>query len=50
MCSSDLPYDPSNPTSVRFTGRQFKTLIEADDGANWRFGDVRLRVESGGRR
>ena len=44
------PYDPSNPTSVRFTGRQFKTLIEADDGANWRFGDVRLRVENGGRR
>ena len=37
-------------TNVRFTGRQFKVLIEADDTVNWRFGDVRLRVENGGRR
>jgi len=44
------PYDPSNPTNVRFTGRQFKVLIEGDDTVNWRFGDVRLRVENGGRR
>jgi hypothetical protein len=44
------PYDPANPTSVRFTGRQMSMKIEADDGANWRFGDVRLRITGGGRR
>jgi len=44
------PYDPSNPTAVRFTGRQFKMTVTADDGANWRFGDIRLRINSGGQR
>jgi len=44
------PYDPSNPTSLRFTGRQFRMTLTGDDGANWRFGDVRLRISSGGRR
>lgn len=44
------PYDPSNPTSVRFTGRQFRMVLTAEDGVNWRFGDVRLRVLGGGQR
>lgn len=44
------PYDPSNPTSLRFTGRQFRMVLTADDGVNWRFGDVRLRVVGGGQR
>lgn len=40
----------SNPTSVRFTGRQLKMRIEGGQDKNWRLGDVRLRVSSGGTR
>ncbi len=39
-----------NPTNVRFTGRQLKMRIEGGTGKNWRLGDVRLRVTSGGAR
>ena len=43
-------YDPSNPTSIRMTGRQLRVRIEGNAETNWRFGDVRLRVSGGGRR
>jgi len=44
------PYDPANPTSIRMTGRQLRVRLEGDQETNWRFGDVRLRLSSGGRR
>lgn len=44
------PFNPSNPTSVRFTGRQVRMKVTGDDGVNWRFGDIRLRVSNGGQR
>lgn len=44
------PFDPANPTSVRMTGRQVRVRIDGDAEANWRVGDVRLRVSGGGRR
>lgn len=44
------PFNPANPTSVRFTGRQLRMRIVGDAGQNWRLGDVRLRVTNGGQR
>ena len=46
------PFDPANPTSLRMTGRQLRVRVERqpETETNWRFGDVRLRIESGGRR
>jgi hypothetical protein len=44
------PFDPTNPTSVRMTGRQVRVRIDGDAEANWRVGDVRLRISGGGRR
>lgn len=44
------PFNPANPMSVRFTGRQMKLRIDGGEGNNWRFGDLRLRAYEGGRR
>jgi hypothetical protein len=44
------PYNPANPISVRFTGRQMKLRIDGGEGNNWRFGDLRIRAYGGGRR
>lgn len=44
------PYNPANPMSVRFTGRQMKLRIDGGEGNNWRFGDLRIRAYGGGRR
>ena len=44
------PFNPANPMSVRFTGRQMKLRIDGDAGKNWRFGDLRMRATEGGRR
>ena len=44
------PYNPANPMSVRFTGRQVKLRIDGGEGNNWRFGDLRMRASGGGRR
>ena len=44
------PYNPSNPTSVRFTGRQLRMRVEGDQAANWRVGTMRLETKAGGRR
>lgn len=44
------PYTPSNPTSVRFTGRQVRMKVEGANLSDWRFGIPRLDAVPGGRR
>lgn len=44
------PYDPTNPTSVRFTGRQITMRVTSDVLAEWQWGEPRLDVRLGGRR
>lgn len=44
------PYSLSNPTSVRFTGRQIRMRVEGNRLADWRVGVNRLDVIAGGRR
>ena len=43
-------FNPSNPTSVRFTGRQIRMRVEGDQATNWRVGTMRLETKAGGRR
>ena len=43
-------FNPSNPTSVRFTGRQIRMRVEGDQNVDWRVGTMRLEVKAGGRR
>lgn len=44
------PFDPSNPTSVRFSGRQIRMRVEQDQAVDWRVGIMRLETIAGGRR
>lgn len=44
------PYNPSNPTSVRFSGRQLKMRVEGDQNTDWQVGTMRLDVKPGGKR
>ena len=44
------PFNPSNPTSVRFSGRQFRMRIEGDKLAAWRVGTMRVEVKPMGTR
>tara|TARA_Y100001935_G_scaffold236847_1_gene221861 strand:- start:704 stop:2566 length:1863 start_codon:yes stop_codon:yes gene_type:complete len=44
------PFNPSNPTSLRFTGRQVRMRVEGDQAAKWRVGTMRLETKAGGRR
>lgn len=44
------PYNPSNPTSLRFTGRQMRMRVEGDRATAWRVGTMRLETKPGGRR
>ncbi len=44
------PYTPTNPTSVRFNGRQFRMRVEGDATADWRLGIMRVDGKQGGRR
>ena len=44
------PYSMSNPTSVRFTGRQVRMRIEGVRLADWRVGINRVEAVGGGRR
>lgn len=44
------PYSMSNPTSIRFTGRQFRMRVEGVDNTDWRVGINRLEAKSRGRR
>src|SRR6056297_3601248 len=44
------PYSMSNPTSVRFQGRQVRMRIEGEKLANWRAGIMRVEAVSRGGR
>lgn len=44
------PYSTSNPTDVRFTGRQIRIRVEATGNEDWRVGIMRINAEAGGRR
>lgn len=44
------PFDPSNPTSARFSGRQVRMRVEQDQAVDWRVGTMRLETKSGGNR
>ena len=44
------PYSLSNPTSVRFTGRQIRMRVEGQRLSDWRVGINRVDVATGGRR
>ena len=43
-------FDPTNPTSVRFSGRQLRMRIEGEQQTDWRVGIMRLETSTGGRR
>jgi hypothetical protein len=43
-------YTMSNPTSIRFTGRQVKMRIDGARLTSWRLGTMRLDVSPGGKR
>jgi hypothetical protein len=44
------PYSPSNPTSVRFTGRQVRMRVDGVNLGAWRVGNMRIEAKAGGRR
>ncbi len=44
------PFNPTNPTSVRFSGRQIKMRVEGNQTVDWRVGIMRLDIKAGGRR
>lgn len=44
------PYSTANPTSVRFSGRQFRIRITGAELVGWRFGIPRLNITQGGGR
>ena len=45
------PYDLSNPTSVRFSGRQVRMKVQGvEPYTSWRVGTMRLDAKAGGRR
>ena len=44
------PYTPTNPTSVRFSGRQMRMRVEGAKLADWRVGNMRIDVKAGGKR
>ena len=44
------PFNPSNPTSIRFSGRQFKMRVDGDSATNWKVGTMRVEAKSGGKR
>jgi len=44
------PFSMSNPTSVRFQGRQIRMRVEGSASSDWRVGIMRLDAKQGGRR
>lgn len=48
--STHGPYSLANPTSVRFSGRQFELRVEGVNYTDWRWGVPRLDMVPGGRR
>ena len=43
-------FSTSNPTSVRFQGRQIRMKVETNQNADWRVGVMRLDAKQGGKR
>ena len=43
-------YNLSNPTSVRFSGRQIRMRVEGNKLADWRSGIMRIEADAGGER
>lgn len=48
--ASHGPYTASQPTDVRFQGRQVRMRLEAQQNASWRVGNFRADVKTRGRR
>jgi hypothetical protein len=48
--TSHGPFTPTNPTSVRFAGRQLRMRVEGAKLAAWRVGNMRVDVKPAGRR
>jgi hypothetical protein len=44
------PFTMSNPTDVRFTGRQVRMRVEGNANADWRVGVMRIDARAGGKR
>ena len=44
------PYSMTNPTSVRFQGRQIRMKVEGVDKSDWRVGTMRIDARQGSRR
>jgi len=44
------PFTAANPTSVRFSGRQFNMVVTGDVLADWRIGVMRLDIVAMGKR
>ena len=44
------PFTMTNPTSVRFQGRQVRMRVEGNAAADWRVGIMRMDARQGGRR
>ena len=44
------PYNPSNPTSVRFSGRQFRMRVTGDQLTDWKVGVMRVDAKPAGTR
>ena len=44
------PFTPTNPTSVRFSGRQMRMKVEQKTSTSWRVGNMRIDVKAGGKR
>ena len=44
------PFTMSNPTSVRFQGRQVRMRVEGNTDSDWRVGIMRMDARQGGRR
>lgn len=48
--TSHGPFVMSDPTSVRFTGRQARMRVDGATNADWRVGVMRIEASAGGRR
>jgi hypothetical protein len=48
--TSHGPFATSNPTSVRFTGRQIRMRVEGAALSDFRVGNMRVDIKAGGRR
>ena len=44
------PFTMSNPTSVRFQGRQVRMRVEGNTASDWRVGIMRIDARAGSKR